>query len=77
MADGLDPVYKRNSPECLVDFRELESLETMSLGWVLGSHFSNGLWYRNVLRVLGWILGNWEPFKDTRLLSHVNFRVGT
>ena len=39
LARGLDPVYKRNSGEFLVDFLELVSLEIMSLGWVLGSHF--------------------------------------
>ena len=43
LTGGLDPVYRTNSVEFLVDFRELESLEIMSLGWVLGSHFSNGL----------------------------------
>ena len=40
---GLDPVYKRNSAEFLIDFQELENLEIMSLGWILGSCFSNML----------------------------------
>ena len=40
---GLDPVYRRNSVEFLIDFRKLENLEIMSLGWVLGSRFSNWL----------------------------------
>ena len=31
----------------------------------LGFRFPNRLWYRNVLRVLGWIPKNWDPVKDT------------
>ena len=40
---GLDPVYRRNSVEFLIDFRKLENLEIMSLDCVLGFYFSNGL----------------------------------
>ena len=43
LAGGLDFVYRQNSIEFLVDFWELENLEIMSLGWVLGSYFSNRL----------------------------------
>ena len=55
---GLGPVYKRNSVEFLIDFKELKSLEIMSLGWPSSSHFSNGLSYRNALQVLGWVTKN-------------------
>ena len=58
LVGGLDSVYKRNFVKFLVDFRELENLEIMSLDWVSGSRFSNGLRYRNALRVLGWVTGN-------------------
>ena len=40
---GLGPFYKRNFVKFLIDFRELESLEIMSLDWVSDSHFSNEL----------------------------------
>ena len=40
---GLGLKYRRNSVEFLIDFQELENLEIMSLGWILGSRFSNGL----------------------------------
>ena len=43
LTGGLDLVYKQNSVEFLIHFRELENLEIMSLDWVLGSRFSNGL----------------------------------
>ena len=46
LAGGLDPGYKRNSVEFSVDFRELENLEIMSLSWVSGFRFSNGLCYQ-------------------------------
>ena len=39
---GLGLVTKRNFVEFLVDFQELENLETMSIGRVLGSCFQMG-----------------------------------
>ena len=39
--------------------------------------FSNGLWYRNVLRVLGWVLKNCDPYKDMQQLKCIDLRVGT
>ena len=72
---GLVPIYKWNSVEFFVELRELENLETMSLSWVLDSHFSNGLWYLYALRVLDWISRNWDLFKDTGRLSHVDLWV--
>ena len=43
LTGGLGPKYKWNSVEFLIDFRKLENLEIISLGWALGSRFSNGL----------------------------------
>ena len=41
LARGLNLVYRQNSVQFSIDFWELENLEIMSLGWVLGSRFSN------------------------------------
>ena len=34
--------------------------------------FSNELWYRDALWILGWILRNWIPLKDMRQLPRVD-----
>ena len=73
---GLGSVYKWNFVEFLIDFRGLESLKIMSLGWASSSHFSNGLWYSKVLRVLGWVSRNWDLFKDMWRLLYVDLRIG-
>ena len=76
LTKGLDPVYKWNFVEFLVNFRELKNFKMMSLNWVLDLCFSNGLWYHNVLWVLDWISRNCDPFKDTRRLPRVDLWVG-
>ena len=40
---GLSQKYRRNSIKFLVDLQELENLEIMSLGLILGFHFLIGL----------------------------------
>ena len=75
LTGGLDPIYKRNSVEFSINFQEIENLKIVSLGYVLGFRFSNRLWYRDALWVLGWISGNWISFKDMHQLSCVDLLI--
>ena len=65
--------YKQNSAEFSVEFQVLENCINLKclIGWV-GIPFFKRAKVLDALRVLGWILGNWDSIKDTRRLSHVD-----
>ena len=58
---GLDPVYKWNSIEFSIDFRELKNLGIMSLGWVFV--FQTGY---HIIMLCEFLVGFWETRSHSR-----------
>ena len=69
---GLEPVYKWKFTKFLVDFQELESLEIMSLDWILGFRFSKGY---DIVMPYGFLAGFWET--KTHSKTHGGYHVLT
>ena len=65
--------YKQNSVEFSIKFQVLGNLLSLvrPIGWV-GIPYFKGAKVSDALWVHGWVLGNWDPIKDTWWLPRVD-----